>query len=205
MTKVWEVSSICPPDNTELVASFTIPRKHSAHALAITDDFSSFTIRRPPVPGRFPSERNQVSPQILSRPQTSWISVLVLLLPATEQSANRGSWELRLAPLNVTKSFHHALFSPSCLEAMNFLGDSTLNFLGDSTEPCCLGLCRCTILMATRAARRCGVCNCCENDELLMLCDSASHTYCAGLGAAVPEGGWFCEDCAASKEEHSRG
>jgi hypothetical protein len=53
----------------------------------------------------------------------------------------------------------------------------------------------------------CGVCNCCENDELLMLCDlcdSASHTYCAGLGAAVPEGDWFCEDCAASKEEHSR-
>jgi hypothetical protein len=35
----------------------------------------------------------------------------------------------------------------------------------------------------------CGVCNCFENDELLMLCDSASHTYCAGLGAAVPEGG----------------
>jgi hypothetical protein len=86
------------------------------------------TIRRPPIPGRFPSERivavperNQVSPQILSRPQTFWISVLVLLLPETEQSANRGSWELRLAPINVTKSFHPALFSPSCLEAMNFL------------------------------------------------------------------------------------
>ncbi|GJN29015.1 hypothetical protein PR202_gb17200 [Eleusine coracana subsp. coracana] len=57
------------------------------------------------------------------------------------------------------------------------------------------------------ASTICSVCKCCQHDELLMLCDlcdSAAHTYCVGLGTVVSEGDWFCEDCAASKEEHSR-
>lgn len=36
------------------------------------------------------------------------------------------------------------------------------------------------------------------------LCDSASHTYCVGLGATVPDGDWFCHDCALSRSEHDK-
>ncbi|KAI4975630.1 hypothetical protein ZWY2020_049237 [Hordeum vulgare] len=53
----------------------------------------------------------------------------------------------------------------------------------------------------------CSVCNCSSDEDLLLLCelcDAASHTYCVGLGTTVPEGDWFCKDCATSKEEHSR-
>ncbi|KAL6973526.1 hypothetical protein U1Q18_027713 [Sarracenia purpurea var. burkii] len=54
---------------------------------------------------------------------------------------------------------------------------------------------------------RCTVCNS-ERDECLLLlcdlCDAASHTYCVGLGATVPEGDWFCKDCTASKTEHDK-
>ncbi|XP_062233076.1 uncharacterized protein LOC133930441 isoform X2 [Phragmites australis] len=53
----------------------------------------------------------------------------------------------------------------------------------------------------------CSVCSCSRDDELLLLCelcDSAVHTYCVGLGTAVPEGDWFCKDCAATREEHLR-
>lgn len=39
---------------------------------------------------------------------------------------------------------------------------------------------------------------------LCELCDSAVHTYCAGLGTEIPEGDWFCTDCMTAKEEHSR-
>ncbi|GFZ07670.1 RING/U-box protein [Actinidia rufa] len=52
---------------------------------------------------------------------------------------------------------------------------------------------------------RCTVCNS-ERDECLLLlcdlCDSAAHTYCVGLGATVPEGDWFCQDCTVSRAEH---
>uniref|UniRef100_A0A0A9F3J9 PHD-type domain-containing protein n=1 Tax=Arundo donax TaxID=35708 RepID=A0A0A9F3J9_ARUDO len=53
----------------------------------------------------------------------------------------------------------------------------------------------------------CSVCSCSRDDELLLLCelcDSAAHTYCVGLGTAVPEGDWFCKDCAVTREEHLR-
>ncbi|CAN6201794.1 unnamed protein product [Urochloa humidicola] len=53
----------------------------------------------------------------------------------------------------------------------------------------------------------CTVCNGSGNDELLLLCelcDSAAHTYCAGLGNTVPEGDWFCKDCATVREEQLR-
>ncbi|KAE9463943.1 hypothetical protein C3L33_04172, partial [Rhododendron williamsianum] len=54
---------------------------------------------------------------------------------------------------------------------------------------------------------RCTVCNS-EGDEnfllLCDLCDAASHTYCVGLGATVPEGDWFCNDCTVSKAEHKK-
>ncbi|KAI8528756.1 hypothetical protein RHMOL_Rhmol12G0172000 [Rhododendron molle] len=54
---------------------------------------------------------------------------------------------------------------------------------------------------------RCTVCNS-EGDEnfllLCDLCDAASHTYCVGLGATVPEGDWFCNDCTVSKAEHEK-
>ncbi|KAK3132195.1 hypothetical protein QOZ80_6AG0517320 [Eleusine coracana subsp. coracana] len=97
------------------------------------------TIRRPPVPGRFPSER-------------------VVTVPERNQV---------------------------------YLGEGN----GSST------------VADAYANTICSVCKCCQHDELLMLCDlcdSAAHTYCVGLGTVVPEGDWFCEDCAASKEEHSR-
>ncbi|MBA0548097.1 hypothetical protein Golob_019216 [Gossypium lobatum] len=45
-------------------------------------------------------------------------------------------------------------------------------------------------------------------DESLLLlcdlCDSAAHTYCVGLGATVPDGDWFCHDCALSRSEHEK-
>uniref|UniRef100_A0ACD5ZM15 Uncharacterized protein n=1 Tax=Avena sativa TaxID=4498 RepID=A0ACD5ZM15_AVESA len=53
----------------------------------------------------------------------------------------------------------------------------------------------------------CSVCSCTNDEDLLLLCelcDAAAHTYCAGLGTTVPEEDWFCNDCATSKEEHSR-
>ena len=53
----------------------------------------------------------------------------------------------------------------------------------------------------------CTVCNGSRDDELLLLCelcDSAAHTYCAGLGTVVPEGDWFCKDCATVREEQLR-
>ncbi|PUZ60810.1 hypothetical protein GQ55_4G193400 [Panicum hallii var. hallii] len=53
----------------------------------------------------------------------------------------------------------------------------------------------------------CTVCNGSRDDELLLLCelcDSAAHTYCAGLGTTVPEGDWFCKDCATIREEQLR-
>ncbi|WVZ81570.1 hypothetical protein U9M48_028926 [Paspalum notatum var. saurae] len=53
----------------------------------------------------------------------------------------------------------------------------------------------------------CTVCSCTKDDELLLLCelcDSAAHTYCAGLGNTVPERDWFCKDCAAVRQDNLR-
>lgn len=52
------------------------------------------------------------------------------------------------------------------------------------------------------AETRCSVCNGREDESFLLLCDlcdTASHTYCVGLGHVVPEGDWFCHDCIVSK------
>ncbi|KAI8019580.1 PHD and RING finger domain-containing protein 1 [Camellia lanceoleosa] len=54
---------------------------------------------------------------------------------------------------------------------------------------------------------RCTVCDSARDESLLLLCDlcdSAVHTYCVGLGATVPEGDWFCQDCTVSKAEHKK-
>ncbi|GKV25165.1 hypothetical protein SLEP1_g34643 [Rubroshorea leprosula] len=54
---------------------------------------------------------------------------------------------------------------------------------------------------------QCSVCQNAANEHLLLLCDlcdTASHTYCIGLGATVPEGDWFCHDCAISRAEHDK-
>ncbi|XP_029116538.1 uncharacterized protein [Elaeis guineensis] len=51
----------------------------------------------------------------------------------------------------------------------------------------------------------CSACHNSADEELLLLCDlcdSAAHTYCVGLGATVPEGDWYCPDCAISRDEH---
>ncbi|XP_038988117.1 uncharacterized protein LOC103706589 isoform X2 [Phoenix dactylifera] len=51
----------------------------------------------------------------------------------------------------------------------------------------------------------CSACHSSADEELLLLCDlcdSAAHSYCAGLGATVPEGDWYCPDCAISRDEH---
>ncbi|KAL6596562.1 hypothetical protein ACP70R_047205 [Stipagrostis hirtigluma subsp. patula] len=55
----------------------------------------------------------------------------------------------------------------------------------------------------------CSVCNSPDDEDLLLLCDlcdsaAAAHTYCVGLGDTVPEGDWFCSDCAETREEHFR-
>lgn len=53
----------------------------------------------------------------------------------------------------------------------------------------------------------CSECQTAADEELLLLCDlcdSASHTYCVGLGATIPEGDWYCRDCAKIRDEHSR-
>ncbi|CAN1796273.1 PHD and RING finger domain-containing protein 1 [Linum perenne] len=51
----------------------------------------------------------------------------------------------------------------------------------------------------------CTVCHGSHDESLLLLCDlcdSASHTFCVGLGSTVPEGDWFCSDCSVSRTEH---
>ncbi|KAI4329659.1 hypothetical protein MLD38_028020 [Melastoma candidum] len=53
---------------------------------------------------------------------------------------------------------------------------------------------------------RCAVCGGMQDECYLLLCDlcdSASHTYCAGLGYTVPSGDWFCCDCSILRREHS--
>lgn len=53
----------------------------------------------------------------------------------------------------------------------------------------------------------CTVCQNTSNESLLLLCDlcdSASHTYCVGLGGTVPEGDWYCHDCTLLRDEHSK-
>lgn len=53
---------------------------------------------------------------------------------------------------------------------------------------------------------KCGVCSNRSDEEFLLLCDlcdSAWHTYCVGLGAVVPEGDWYCSDCALIRTQHS--
>ncbi|KAK7330251.1 hypothetical protein VNO77_24439 [Canavalia gladiata] len=53
------------------------------------------------------------------------------------------------------------------------------------------------------AEASCSICQCGTDEHLLLLCDlcdTASHTYCVGLGYTVPEGDWFCHDCAISRE-----
>ncbi|KAF7806298.1 flavonol 3-O-glucosyltransferase UGT89B1-like [Senna tora] len=52
------------------------------------------------------------------------------------------------------------------------------------------------------AETQCSVCNGREDESFLLLCDlcnTASHTYCVGLGYIVPEGDWFCHDCTVSR------
>ncbi|XP_021757188.1 uncharacterized protein LOC110722227 [Chenopodium quinoa] len=54
------------------------------------------------------------------------------------------------------------------------------------------------------AQAKCSVCNGSTDECLLLLCDlfdSASHTFCVGLGATVPEDDWFCRDCALLRDE----
>lgn len=54
---------------------------------------------------------------------------------------------------------------------------------------------------------QCSVCHSTSDECLLLLCDlcdSASHTYCVGLGGTIPEGDWFCQDCTVLRDEHAR-
>ncbi|XP_074278067.1 uncharacterized protein LOC141601665 isoform X2 [Silene latifolia] len=53
---------------------------------------------------------------------------------------------------------------------------------------------------------KCSVCKGSKDECLLLLCDlcdSASHTYCVGLGATVPEDDWYCHDCDLLRAEQS--
>ncbi|XP_047307093.1 uncharacterized protein LOC124910492 [Impatiens glandulifera] len=52
----------------------------------------------------------------------------------------------------------------------------------------------------------CTVCKSEKDENLLLLCDlcdAASHTYCVGLEATIPQGDWYCNDCSISMAEHS--
>lgn len=54
--------------------------------------------------------------------------------------------------------------------------------------------------------KQCTVCHNNSNESLLLLCDlcdSASHTYCVGLGDTVPEDDWICRDCTQKKYKHT--
>lgn len=56
------------------------------------------------------------------------------------------------------------------------------------------------------AEAQCSECHSTADESLLLLCDlcdSAAHTYCVGLGATVPEGDWYCRDCAVSRDYHT--
>ncbi|GAB2299136.1 hypothetical protein Dimus_033208 [Dionaea muscipula] len=51
---------------------------------------------------------------------------------------------------------------------------------------------------------KCSVCRGTADESLLILCDlcdTAVHTYCIGLGATVPEGDWYCDDCVVVQAE----
>ena len=53
----------------------------------------------------------------------------------------------------------------------------------------------------------CVICHTSEDEHLLLLCDlcdSSAHTYCSGLGFTVPDGDWYCPDCAVSRIEQSK-
>ncbi|CAK8563282.1 unnamed protein product [Lathyrus sativus] len=53
---------------------------------------------------------------------------------------------------------------------------------------------------------KCCICYVAKDENLLIicdLCDMASHTYCVGMGYTVPEGDWFCHDCAVSRETNA--
>lgn len=55
---------------------------------------------------------------------------------------------------------------------------------------------------------KCTVCNGTADESLLLLCDlcdSPWHTYCVGLGFTVPEGDWYCRDCALIQAEQDDG
>ncbi|XP_021909187.1 uncharacterized protein LOC110823171 isoform X2 [Carica papaya] len=57
------------------------------------------------------------------------------------------------------------------------------------------------------ADTKCCICHSMADENLMLLCDlcdSAGHTYCVGLGCTVPEGDWFCHDCAVSRAEHEQ-
>ncbi|GAV64536.1 PHD domain-containing protein/zf-RING_2 domain-containing protein [Cephalotus follicularis] len=52
----------------------------------------------------------------------------------------------------------------------------------------------------------CSVCHSMADECFLLLCDlcdSAAHTYCVGLGFTVPDGDWFCNDCAVLRAVHN--
>ncbi|KAE8454112.1 hypothetical protein EG329_005035 [Mollisiaceae sp. DMI_Dod_QoI] len=47
--------------------------------------------------------------------------------------------------------------------------------------------------------RPCPVCGAADQEELLLLCDGCDapyHTHCIGLGDRIPNGNWFCMECA---------
>ncbi|CAL0307163.1 unnamed protein product [Lupinus luteus] len=61
--------------------------------------------------------------------------------------------------------------------------------------------------VVSNAQGECSICHGMTDESLLLLCDlcdTASHTYCVGLGYTVPEGDWFCPDCAISIETRAK-
>ncbi|XP_027331187.1 uncharacterized protein LOC113846767 [Abrus precatorius] len=56
------------------------------------------------------------------------------------------------------------------------------------------------------AESKCCICHTGTDENLLLLCDlcdTASHTFCVGLGYTVPEGDWFCHDCAILRKANT--
>ncbi|XP_031404836.1 uncharacterized protein LOC116213867 [Punica granatum] len=58
------------------------------------------------------------------------------------------------------------------------------------------------------AESKCTICKGSQDEWLLLLCDlcdSASHTYCVGLGYTVPTGDWLCPDCNILRKSQADG
>ncbi|CAJ1944258.1 unnamed protein product [Sphenostylis stenocarpa] len=120
-----------------------------------------------------------------------------LPLPSTLFAVTVICWRRCPAVLLGFGGIYHALLGPETLE-------ESFPFFGYAYHP--HGNVAIGLVDSYYAETKCGVCRAGTDEHLLLLCDlcdTASHTYCVGLGYTVPEGDWFCHDCAISRETNA--